>query len=109
MFLPTKLDHFCSTFSDKFLLPFICKNVTLFERKLSVSCADSVVVIPLSSEFSVGPREFDEVATADLKNLYTEHLRLTFPPFYRRHFRLHIVAQHGSNTQLRLHYSPYSK
>ena len=48
-------------YQKKFLLPFTCKNVTLFEHMLSVSCADSVIVIALSSEFSLGGQEFDEV------------------------------------------------
>ena len=66
---------------------------------LLVSCADSVIVITLSSEFSLGPQEFDEVATcaADLKNLFMEHLRITFPPFFLLTFEL----THCYRTQLK--------
>ena len=54
MFSSTKIYFFCSKLSDKFLLLITLKNVTLFEHtlsSLSVSRADSVVVIAFSSNF----------------------------------------------------------
>ena len=75
-----------------------------------MSCADSVVVVVRSSNFLLGLPEFDEVASADLKNFFilsmSESLFLLFPPTFQL---IHMLSDMVEIHKLGLHYFMYTK